>query len=165
MQSKLIVNLYSTVFQSESPSESDLNALGHYLLTSLFFVVGAMIEFAIVIMVNRIRTIKGSISDSEMEANIKKFFGEKPRYQSEGYDGQTPIENFNTEACKHIEIEKKSNTNRILSLQSVNGIDIVAFLMFFSCYLLFNIQYWIQYGYWLWVLKLLLIYPIASSFI
>ena len=44
---------YFTSFQSESPSTSELNALGAYLLYSLVFVVAMMLEFAIIILLNR----------------------------------------------------------------------------------------------------------------
>ena len=47
-----LINLF--IFQmSESPSSSDLNILGEYLLVSLGFVVAAIAEFALVILLNR----------------------------------------------------------------------------------------------------------------
>ena len=36
--------------QSESPSGSKLNALGHYILVCFLFVFGTMVEFAIVLI-------------------------------------------------------------------------------------------------------------------
>ena len=47
-----MINNFS-YFQSESPSTSELNALGAYLLYSLVFVVAMMLEFAIIILLNR----------------------------------------------------------------------------------------------------------------
>ena len=41
------------MLQSESPSTTKLNDLGVYLLVSLFFVVFAMLEFAVVLLVQR----------------------------------------------------------------------------------------------------------------
>ena len=45
--------LFYIYFQSESPSTSELNALGAYLLYSLVFVVAMMLEFAIIILLSR----------------------------------------------------------------------------------------------------------------
>ena len=43
--------------QAYSPSGANLNALGVYLLVSLFFVIATMFEFAIVLLVSRNRLI------------------------------------------------------------------------------------------------------------
>ena len=40
-------------FQAENPSGSDLNALGLYMIICLIFVVGALIEFAVVVLISR----------------------------------------------------------------------------------------------------------------
>ena len=45
------------MLQSSSPSHATLNALSYYLMVSLFFVFGAMMEFALVL------AIKGKSSD------------------------------------------------------------------------------------------------------
>ena len=54
------MNLF--IFQlSDSPSGSDLNMLGEYLLVSLGFVVVAMAEFALVLLIDRNATSKTNV--------------------------------------------------------------------------------------------------------
>ena len=50
---KSIMTVLSFVFQSDSPADSDLSALDHYLLVSMIFVFGTLVEFALVLFLNR----------------------------------------------------------------------------------------------------------------
>ena len=142
------ISVFSLIFQNESPSESDLNALGKYLLVSMIFVVAAMIEFAIVVMVNRMSSPKSNISsESKIDTISKKLFcgGRLKDQKQVGDDGKVPKENFKIETYKNIE-QKESKKNWMFFKSSVNAIDITAFLMFFSFYFVFNVQYWLQYS-------------------
>lgn len=58
-------------FQSESPSTSKMNNLGFYLLVSLFFVVAALMEFALVLLVQR----KMDAKPGGTQNKIKKKLG------------------------------------------------------------------------------------------
>ena len=51
------MNFY--LYKAESPSDSEFNALGQYLLVCLLFVIFALMEFAITILLNRKQDSKG----------------------------------------------------------------------------------------------------------
>ena len=50
---KSIMTVLSLAFQSDSPADSDLSALDHYLLVSMIFLFGTLVEFALVLFLNR----------------------------------------------------------------------------------------------------------------
>ena len=143
------VSIQPFILQSESPSESDLDALGIYLLGSLSFVIGALIEFAFVIILNRIHTSRTKYEENEVEAKVDKQICNGvddiwqqawPRKRMAA--ALKPDAKPNKEEDMH---NKKPNRARIFVLPSVNGVDFTAFWVYFFLYLLFNYAYWIRY--------------------
>ena len=65
------------LLQSESPSTTKLNDLGVYLLVSLFFVVFAMLEFAVVLLVQRDLDSKRNHFVSQEKSNTETAFTKK----------------------------------------------------------------------------------------
>ena len=114
-----------SLFQSESPSETDVDALGLYLLCSLSFVVGALIEFSIVVLLNRVRSNKIVVAGSEIEDN-------KPTYR--GVNISTQRDWFKNDAV--------ANPKRQLS---IDFIDFGAFWIFLILFLFFNLLYWVSH--------------------
>ena len=129
--------------QAENPSGSNLNALGVYMMSCLIFVVGALIEFAIVLLINR--------SSASLNKNIEKSNVAKTNNQ------------MVTEASKMC-WKKDENVNEITETERtakpmsslaqrlvtnifprINTIDICAFWVHFCLFVLFNCFYWLTY--------------------
>ena len=130
----LCVIYYVIMFQSESPTESDVNGLGIYLITSLGFVFGTLIEFAVIISLrrkskgNRIGSISISNEDSK-ELNVsenrvsmlRKLKSIAAQYKRNDYDDfEEDVEN----------------------VKFLRKIDFNCFFVFISGYILFNCVYW-----------------------
>ena len=125
---------------ADSPSGANLNALGFYLLVSLFFVIGTTIELAIVLLIKRIKRgrngkrqqhIKRSNSYAKsyfgqktsklsIERSPKKHFSTIPKYANEIADG-IPIPPKSTSYETFIRGPSSSlvvvNTNNLLEKQ------------------------------------------------
>ena len=129
--------------QAENPSGSNLNALGVYMMSCLIFVVGALIEFAIVLLINR--------SSASLNKNIEKSNVAKTNNQ------------MVTEASKMC-WKKDENVNEITETERtakpmpslaqrlvdnvfprINTIDLCAFWVHFCLFVLFNCFYWLTY--------------------
>ena len=84
-----------------------MTALGVYLLVSLFFVIGTLVEFAVVLFWER-----------KLELNQRVNF----------------------------EITHDLQARRLLQFKlTAAKIDLVSLLLFFVCYVLFNMIYWSHY--------------------
>jgi len=124
-----LINLF--IFQiSDSPSSSDLNILGEYLLVSLGFVVAAMAEFALVILLNRRSKLKTDATD------LKNSHEEK---NSE----ITHVSRF----CPDTEMKKPMKQGKISewNMPSIYVVDFIAFWLHFSAFLLYNVVYWAKH--------------------
>ena len=124
-----LINLF--IFQmSDSPSSSDLNVLGEYLLVSLGFVVAAIVEFALVILLNR--RAKLTLDTKGNNSSPRKDCTETLHVcQLRGKIWPKHLTN--------------SNGKSILKMPSVYVVDFVAFWAHLSSFLLYNIIYWIQH--------------------
>ena len=72
------VSIQPFILQSESPSEFEMNALAIYLLGSLCFVVGALMEFSLIVLIDRLHSIrikedKNRKEDQQAYNNTKNF--------------------------------------------------------------------------------------------
>lgn len=117
--------VFSLFLKSESPSASDMNILGLYVLASLGFVLGAMIEFAFVDHIHRMTALK------ERYRNDESLPEDKTAKLSSKIN---PLQKENAKAISLIK----------LFLSNLNGIDLMAFFLHFFSFLLFNAVYWIQ---------------------
>ena len=101
-------------FQNESPSGGQLNVLGTYILVSLFFVIGTMLEMAVVLAYKRI--MDNRISDRKVDG-LKKTKSKQCGQNDEDTPKLRP---------------------------STNQIDVAALVLFFTSYLIFNGVYWMN---------------------
>ena len=108
--------------QKESPSSGKFTALGVYLLTSLFFVVTAFVEFAFVLYLNHQNEKQVEIHANAIEANNEKKNGvqENVNHLSNGIP---------------LVFSKKRRFD-------IKKIDLIAFIIGVMIYITFNIIYW-----------------------
>ena len=109
---------YLSHLQSESPSASELNALGLYLLVCLSFVICALVEFAIAIVLHR-KKESNAVSDAPTE---------------------TPA-TTNQEDNRWV---AKLGTN-LFFVPSTNTIDFMAIWIYLAMFFFFNCIYWNTY--------------------
>ena len=102
-----------------------MNILGQYLIVSLGFVVGAVIEFAII---NHLNTTR----EGEQKDENNRVFPEQKNVNTK--NKKNPQNNF----------KKKNKFNFTFSFSSMNRFDLGAFLIHFLSFLLFNTVYWYQ---------------------
>ena len=125
-----------------------MTALGIYLLSSLVFTVGALLEFAAVIVVDR-------FNNSKKEDVLKK---ESTQCTSSHYpDKQAAITSIgmrNVAGGKSHLFEMNrscfsnspdTKTNECRPYFSVDKIDVAAFWTYLTIYLFFNLVYWVSY--------------------
>ena len=139
---------HSFILQSDSPSESDLNALGIYLIVSLCFVVGALVEFAFAILLTRIistRT-KDKPGGIKTEQDERTYNGVQ-NYVRQSWSAEEIITRRKVDTTPHNDNVSMKPPNRpwMLFLWSVNGFDFAAFWVYLLLYLLFNCVYWAKY--------------------
>ena len=127
-------------FKSASPSGDRLNALGIYLLTSLFFVVAGMIEFAIVLLLKQHYETKSACMKKEMDQTNKKIFD---RIWHIEQDAKKDNRNLDEEQGNIVPIiiQPDKKDTKI----SPNGIDTAALFTFPTLYIAFNSVYWYYY--------------------
>ena len=128
------------LFQAASPSAGQFTALGIYLLTCLFFVVGAMIEFAILLHLRR-------TSDEKV---FKEYFSslEKPYKNNGELDGN----NTSDDLLKHeLHVDPKPVVKNPMKWEKRNivynshKIDYIAIVAFGVLFCAFNVIYWVYY--------------------
>ena len=123
------------IFQSESPSGSDLNALGVYLLCSLAFLVCALIEFGFVVLLSRAPSTfrKNAMRTTTSTYNPLAKEGLRRRNVTKIDEALTePVETREKEKC-------------IFSIPPIHVVDIISFWVFLFSYLIFNCIYWLHY--------------------
>ena len=100
-----------------------MNILGQYLIVSLGFVVGAVIEFAIIHHLNAAR-------NGELKDENNRVFPEQN------------IGNNKNKKNRQKKFKKKNKFNFRISFSSLNRFDLGAFLIHFISFSLFNVVYW-----------------------
>ena len=119
-------------FQNGSPSSSNVDKLGVYLLFSLFFVVATMLEFAIVLLLKRNPKIP------KMSQLMTNF------YAMLGMDKTSEFHRNKGTKIQDLE-DRNDNIGRRKDLNALAAyilIDLIASFLFPISYLLFNIIYW-----------------------
>ena len=132
-------------FQSDSPGVH-LNALGLYLLVSLFFVMGTTIELAIVLLMKRIRK-RNLLLESSFETESSLLSKAKEMDDSDN-PNQKVFSNGIYKSRKKIKMDEIISfcTNpSLLIRKATNKIDFAAFIIFLSFYIIFNFIYFVKY--------------------
>ena len=129
------------LLQSESPSTTKLNNLGAYLLVSLFFVVAAMLEFALVLLVQRkLDATRNSFANEHMKTTLTKR-KHKTSNTSTFDDTTSGWEDLRKDGNLHNKQTEK--VPRLACLQlSTDNIDMMACVLFITLYVLYNLFYW-----------------------
>ena len=123
-----------------------MNALGLYLLVSLFFVMGTTIELAIVLLIKRIKK-RNLLLESSVETERSLLSNGKER---DGRDFSNPkvFSNRIYQSRRAFKMDETFNfcTNRFLLItKATNKIDFAAFIIFLSLYIIFNCFYFAKY--------------------
>ena len=115
-----------------------MNALGVYLLVSLFFVVSTMFEFAVVLLLKQIPEWK-MISKMRDKRRRKQRATSDNTYAKTKKDGhRNPLGlKLDQDAFEILMVDNDQTTS------STHKIDISALAVFTVLYILFNITYWI----------------------
>ena len=139
------------LYQAESPSDSEFNALGEYLLVCLLFVICALVEFAITVLLNHRQDSKGKSdtvtnpSKNENDSGYSKVTQIMPLTPvvSElrpALPTENPVENS--------PVAKGLITNLrkcIPNIPATNIIDFLAFWIHLVLFIIFNCNYWTTY--------------------
>ena len=145
---RIIIRLLQNIFisQADSPSGSNLNALGFYVLVSLFFIIATMIEFAYILLVCR---VTGVVDNSEKAGKPKL----NQQISDDIFEPKGSIEiryihNDSSPATQFNDNQESTNLklppNRKCYLDP-NIIDFVSFFVFLFSYVLFNCFYVFYY--------------------
>ena len=123
-----------------------MNALGLYLLVSLFFVMGTTIELAIVLLMKRIRK-RNLLLESSFETESSLLSKAKEMDDSDN-PNQKVFSNGIYKSRKKIKMDEIINFCTTPSLwirKATNKIDFAAFIIFLSFYIIFNCIYFAKY--------------------
>ena len=138
--------------QSESPSESELNALAIYLLVCLAFVVCALAEFAMVIIFHQRSNLKaaGTITteakkNEEKDNRSEVLLKNKLKLAVTAGGADTLIMEPCPEVDNHVSRWMTKVRREISAITLNNVIDFIAIWIHFFLFLLFNCAYWITY--------------------
>ena len=114
-------------FQSESPSGASLHPLGVFIIVSLLFVMGALIEFALILTLKQYLECKSILmvvpNCPATAEEIKRKLGEEQH---------------------NMPAQKGSSPSPKIS-RSIDQVDITALISFLLLYFIFNCAYWIDY--------------------
>ena len=130
------------ISQADSPSGSNLNALGFYVLVSLFFIIATMIEYAYILLVCR---VTGEVDNNERAGNPKlNQQMSDDVFEPKGSIAIHNIHNDSSPATQFNDNQESTNfklpPNRKCYLDP-NIIDFVSFVVFLFSYVLFNCFY------------------------
>ena len=138
--------------QSESPSESELNALAIYLLVCLAFVVCALAEFAMVIIFHQRSNSKaaGTITteakkNEEKDNRSQVLLKNKLKLAVTAGGADTSMMEPCPEMDNHVGRWMTKIRGEISAITLNNVIDFMAIWIHFFLFLLFNCAYWITY--------------------
>ena len=132
--------------QEDHPKGATLNALGFYLLVSLFFVIGTMVELAIVVMIKRTQRYRRCQTTSRNGKKGSRKNTEGPNVSLT--QKSTSVESLRN-ACLYysnndMEDEQMSRTqNRSRSI--TDTVDFAALIIFLLSFLVFNFFYSLKY--------------------
>ena len=137
-------------FQSNSPG-THLNALGLYLLVSLFFVLGTKVEFALVLLVNRKMSFCRLHTKAFSIKNLSRSNSKDPK-RTRNKDPKIKVHKSrnNVERTRSLQ----SSINPIITEQlkpslitedTTNRMDFGAFCLLLTSYMIFNCVYFITY--------------------
>ena len=123
-----------------------MNALGIFLLSSLVFVVAALIEFSAVLFVSN-KTPKDEKLEKKKEGlkevNIDVATQLRRRLKQSNVIGNADVkQKMDIEASNRFDTNLKPR-NCLLNAHSLRKIDYIAFWLFFSSYIIFNFIYWV----------------------
>ena len=130
--------------QSESPSTSELNALGAYLLYSLVFVVAMLVEFAIIILISRRKQAtnedsKGKNTSKNQNENSLSLRPITTKITPLGDVNEPENGNGNSVDEKETQNQGMPKIRKFISEVSVpHAIDFMAFWSFIFIFLWFN---------------------------
>lgn len=146
--SKNIRDLFLIYLQSNNPTRGVITPSGIYLGTSLFFVMTTLLEFAVVLFLNR------KFGNTKIQPKINTFDSDNININ---LMEQKPINAGNIEAQNGPITEKMAigvplTTTKIVSnnmksalctnASLITSIDISMFLVFTTGYVIFNVLYW-----------------------
>ena len=123
--------------QADSPSGANLNALGVYLLVSLFFVIATMIEFASVLIISRSRLVAMNDSLGVLHGNKKHLLGTQTFFRNminSVAAGEGINDNGSRELAKQQIVRRKCYHNP-------DNLDYAALVLFLLSYITFNCYY------------------------
>ena len=113
------------VFKAESPSAGKFTAIALYLVTSLFFLVGAFIESIFILHLQ--------------QANEDRLMVEQHLLKWKSLTKKMARDSITKNTVQTI----KSNVPKV----NIKRIDIIAFFISGALFLAFNITYWIYYQF------------------
>ena len=114
------------------------------MLCSLGFVVVALLEFAIIILIGRNSEthVNGLERRNPSDKTVRRrsiLEKKKGKY----VDGLSGIHRkIEAERCQEVTVNVE---NRVRVNQSINTIDLISFWLFLTCFVVFNIGYWKYY--------------------
>ncbi len=122
-----ICNTYAPALQLATPPSKEITSLGEFLLTCLFFVFAALLEFALVLKQKRSADLK-----QKLQANNARTIKVAPAETSDKQDSG-PLDAIGEVLQLHYLEDSESFSSRI---------DIVASVIFALAFLVFNVVYW-----------------------
>ena len=135
-----------TIFQAENPSDSHLTALGIYLLSALMFTVAALLEFAVVIVIQQ--SNNAQICNCSIVAKNDRISVIDPKTTDEGIRMRNIVGKRNALAEDYRNEnndDRQSTINAGIFSLSVTRIDCLAFWVYLAAFVLFNAVYWFVY--------------------
>ena len=132
---------------SESPSASDLNKLGSYLLFCLLFVVCALVEFSIIMLLDRKRIAKRKGFDTK--SINQQVAHSEPLTQEESkvnplFTKRNDIDS-KSQCVETDQTEKRGRMqerNCLQVMSHIQSIDLISSLLFLFIFFVFNCFYW-----------------------
>ena len=125
-----------------------MNALGLYLLWSLGFVVGAFIEFAVVVLLSQTNLAKRkTVKHGETLAMKEKNARSKKQNKKKGVTFISVLRRGNQAFDKAFNEDVTNHAKKpcMFGIHPIYAIDFTAFWLFLILYAVFNCIYWIQY--------------------
>ena len=138
---------------SESPSQSELNALGIYLLACLGFVVCGLLEFAITLLIHQRRNSRkesknANQSENKKNESIPSILSQQERQTSSAVAAWQPKKS-NSKEIVEIHPFRRLMTEiwkRISTILPSCDIDVMAGCIYLMVFALFNCVYWSSFG-------------------
>ena len=146
--------LFFTQFQAESPSSNQLSALSIYLLTCLFFVGCAILEFAYLLQRRRIAERRYDYQKIKQFQTKGKIFEDhelkKDESGKENWDECNVFERRRLPSKewdgRNVEKQKFWFKSNIIDFKCCTlDIDILSQWTFFLTFVIFNVCYWCLY--------------------